>query len=416
MKQPTLAPYRILDLTNEIGFLCGKILADLGADVIKVESPCGDLARRIGPFFHNTPEAEKSLYWIGYNAGKRGITLNIESPKGRELFLKLLMTSDVLLESFTPGYLDQLNLSYAHLKRSFPRLIMTSITPYGQTGPFSRHKASDIEIMAMGGLMSLTGDPEGAPLRVSHPQSYLWTGMHAAVGTVFAIYHRGLTGKGQHVDVSAQASVVTALAHAPTFWDLNRDLPKRQGAFLTGRSVTGAKFRTMWRCKDGYVTFILYGGPAGQKSNQALVRWMEEEGKAPEFLRQKDWETFDIATMSQQEVDEMERAIEELLLAKTKEEFYHQAIERRILGYPVSTAKDICEDPQLEAREFWRSIPFPELSTNLVFPGPFAIFSRSFCGPSKKAPRIGEHNEEIYCGELGIAPEELTHLSQEGAV
>jgi crotonobetainyl-CoA:carnitine CoA-transferase CaiB-like acyl-CoA transferase len=411
-----LAPYRVLDLTSEVGFLCGKILADLGADVVKVEPPGGDHARKIGPFFQNIPDPEKSLYWIGYNAGKRGITLDIGHPRGKELFLKLLETSDVLFESFTPGYLDQLNLGYSNLKESFPRLIMTSITPYGQSGPFSCHAASDLEIMAMSGFMSLVGYPEGEPLRVSLPQSCLWAGMHAAVGTVFAIYHRGITGIGQHVDVSAQASVVTAMAHAPTFWDLNRSLPKREGEFLTGRSITGAKFRTMWRCKDGYVTFILYGGPAGRKSNKALVKWMEEEDMAPDFSRQKDWDTFDVASVTQEEVDLIEGSIAGFFLRKTKREFYHQVVAREILGYPVATAKDIYDDPQLEARKFWRKIPFPELSMELIFSGPFALFSRSPCGTTKKAPLIGEHNRQIFCEGLGLSSEDFRDLKREGVI
>lgn len=414
--RPTLAPYRVWDLTTELGFLCGKILADLGADVIKVERPGGDPGRRIGPFVQNSPESEKSLYWIGYNAGKRGITLDIGHAKGRQIFFALLKKSDVLLESFAPGFLAGIGLDYPHLKESFPCLIVTSITPYGQSGPFSRHKASDLEIMAMSGFMSLVGAPDGEPLRVSHPQSYVWAGMYAAVGTVFAIYHRGMMGRGQQVDVSAQASMVTSLAHAPTFWDLNRNLPTRQGEFLTGRSITGAKFKSMWRCEDGYVTFILYGGPAGRKSNQALVQWMEEEGRASDFLRQKEWDSFDIASVTQEEVDRTEEAIAGFFLSKTKKEFYRQAIERGIMGYPVSTAKDIFEDPQLQAREFWRKVPCPELSTDLLFPGPFAIFSRSSCGTTGKAPRIGEHNEEIYCGDLGLTKRELKRLNKQGVI
>src|ERR671923_1256029 len=149
-----LAPFRVLDLTDELGFLCGKILGDLGADVIKIERPGGDPARKLGPFFKNQPDAEKSLYWFGFNNNKRGITLNLESPKGRDLFSRLAAKADFIIESFVPGYQDRLNIGYSAVKRINPRIIHTSITPFGQTGPYSKFLASDIEIMAMSGCMS----------------------------------------------------------------------------------------------------------------------------------------------------------------------------------------------------------------------------------------------------------------------
>ena len=147
-----------MDLTDEKGSVCGKILGDLGADVIKVEKPGGDPARRIGPFFHNTADPEKSLHWCSFNSSKRGITLNLHDPEGREIFHKLSNTADIIIESFPPGYMDKLGLGYAALSASNPRLIMTSITPFGQTGPYKDRKASDIAILAMSGLMSITGD------------------------------------------------------------------------------------------------------------------------------------------------------------------------------------------------------------------------------------------------------------------
>ncbi len=304
-----LSPYRVLDLTDELGFLCGKILGDLGADVVKVEPPGGDPARRLGPFYGNQPDPEKSLYWFGFNNNKRGITLNLESAKGRELFCRLAAKVDFIIESFTPGYLDSLNIGYPALSRLNPRLILTSITPFGQTGPYSRFKASDIEIMALSGCMSLTGDPDRAPLRVSFPQSYAWTGSYAAIGALIAHYYREQTGEGQQVDVSAQACLLWAFSHAHIFWDLNRHVEKRAGSFMTGRSITGAKMRVFWPCKDGYLNFIIYGGEAGRRTNQALVEWMDSQGMAPEFLKQKDWKAFDIARVTQEEIDRMEDPI-----------------------------------------------------------------------------------------------------------
>ena len=411
-----LSPFRVLDLTDELGFLCGKILGDLGADVIKVERPGGDPARSIGPFFHAQPHPEKSLYWFGFNNNKRGVTLNLESPRGGELFLQLLAGAHFIIESFTPGYLDRLDLSYAALSRINPRLVHTSITPFGQTGPYSGFRASDIEIMAMSGCMSLTGDPDRPPLRITFPQSYHWTGSYAAVGTLAAHLHRQRTGEGQQVDVSAQACMLWAFSHAHTFWDLNRHLEKRAGSFMTGRSITGAKMRVFWPCKDGYLNFIIYGGEAGRKTNQALVEWMDSKGMAPEFLGKKEWKSFNIAAVTQEEIDRMEEPIARFFQQVAKKEFFEEVIKREMLGYPVATVEEIFQDPQLESRQFWQSLDHPELRTSILYPGGFARFSESPCKIWRRAPLIGEHNEEIYCGELGLTKRELEELNKEAVI
>lgn len=411
-----LSPYRVLDLTDELGFLCGKILGDLGADVIKVERPGGDPARSLGPFYGNEADPQKSLYWFGFNNNKRGITLNLATPKGRELFLRLVANIDFVVESFPPGYLADLSLSYAALSRTNPRLVLTSITPFGQSGPYSKFPASDIEIMALSGCMSLTGDPDRPPLRVTFPQSYVWTGSYASMGALMAHYHRELTGLGQQVDVSAQACMLWAFSHAHTFWDLNRHVEKRAGSFMTGRSITGARMRVFWPCKDGYLNFIIYGGEAGRRTNQALVEWMDSQGKAPEFLKQKDWKNFDIAQVTQAEIDGMEEPIGAFFKEVTKAEFFKEVVKRQMLGYPVASVKEIFEDPQHEARGFWQRVEHPELRCSIDYPGAFAKFSEGTCGIRRRAPLIGEHNEEVYCGELGMTKTELQELQREGIV
>jgi crotonobetainyl-CoA:carnitine CoA-transferase CaiB-like acyl-CoA transferase len=411
-----LSPYRALDLTDELGFLCGKILGDLGADVIKIEPPGGDPSRAIGPFYKNQIDPEKSLFWFGFNNNKRGITLNLESPRGRELFLQLVATSDFVIESFIPGYLDSLNLGYAALSKVNPRVVLTSITPFGQTGPYSRFKASDIEIMALSGCMSLTGDIDRPPLRVTFPQSCGWTGSYAATGALAAHYHRGRTGEGQQVDVSAQACLLWAFSHAHTFWDLNRHVEKRAGSFMTGRSITGAKMRVFWPCKDGYLNFIIYGGEAGRRTNQALVDWMDSQGTAPDFLKQKDWKTFDIAKVTQDEIDRMEEPIGEFFNGVTKADFFKQVVQRQMLGYPVASVKEIFEDPQHEARNFWQTVEHPELKSAIEYPGGFAKFSEGACQIWRRAPLIGEHNREIYGQELRMAPAEIAELQKQGVI
>jgi crotonobetainyl-CoA:carnitine CoA-transferase CaiB-like acyl-CoA transferase len=415
-KAGLLSPYRVLDLSNELGFLCGKILGDLGADVIKIEPPGGEPARRLGPFYGDQADPEKSLFWFGFNNNKRGITLNLESARGRELFAELVAKADFVIETFTPGHLDALNLGYTALAKINSRLVLTSITPFGQTGPYSKFKASDIEIMALSGCMSLTGDPDRPPLRVTFPQSYGWTGSYAAMGALIAHYHRELTGEGQQVDVSAQACLLWAFSHAHTFWDLNRQLEKRAGSFMTGRSITGAKMRVFWPCQDGYLNFIIYGGEAGRRTNQALVEWMDSKGMAPDFLKQKDWKTFDIAKVGQEEIDRMEAPIGNFFQGVTKAEFFTEVVKRQMLGYPVASVKEIFVDPQHQARSFWQTIEHPELQTSIDYPGGFAKFSNGACKIWRRAPLIGEHNQEIYGQELAMSPAEIAELKKQGVI
>ncbi len=411
-----LAPYRVLDLTDESGFLCGKILADLGADVIKIEPPGGDLARRIGPFHGDQPDPNKSLYWLSYNTDKRGITLNLEAPHGQELFKRLARSADFAIETYPPGRLDGLGLGSETLRRLNPRLVLISITPFGQSGPYQGYKGSDLVAMAMSGMMSLVGEPGKPPLRVSLPQAPMWAGMYAAAGGLIAHSYRELSGQGQHVDVSLQAGLLWALANAPAFWATNRTVPSRAGREVTGRSITGATMRAIYRCKDGYINFIIYGGAAGRRSNQALAEWLAEEGLASDGLLKKDWDHFDIAKSTQAEIDELERPTAALFRRKTKSEFLEQAYQREMLGYPVADARDILRDPHLHARDFWRAIEYPAFGQMLTSPGGFARFSEASVGPHRPAPGIGEHNTEIYRGELGLTDSELAELQRDRVI
>jgi crotonobetainyl-CoA:carnitine CoA-transferase CaiB-like acyl-CoA transferase len=403
-----LAPYRVLDLTDESGFSCGKILADLGADVIKIEPPRGDAARWLGPFPNDVPDPEKSLYFISYNAGKRGITLDIRTARGRDLLKRLASQADFIIETFPPGTLDRTEFE--------PRLVVVSITPFGQTGPYSNYKGSDLVLMAMSGLMSLIGEPGRMPLRVSLPQSPMWAGMYAAAGALMAHYHRQLTNVGQHVDVSIQSSLLWALANAPAFWATNRAAPARGGSRITGRSMTGARMRAIYQCNDGYINFIIYGGKAGRRSNQALVQWLAEHGLATDSLLRKDWAHFSIETSTQEELDEIEGPTSKLFMRYTKAEFLEQAFKREMIGYPVANARDILDDPHLKDREFWRDLDKSILGTPVRFPGIFARFSQT--GPTRfqPSPRLGEHNTEIYEGELGLTPTEIVRLREENII
>jgi crotonobetainyl-CoA:carnitine CoA-transferase CaiB-like acyl-CoA transferase len=412
-KTDALAPFRVLDLTDEKGFLCGKILGDLGADVIKVERPGGDASRRLGPFYHDEPHPEKSLYWFGHNVNKRGITLNLECADGRALYMKLVKNADIVVESFPPGHLDGLGLGYEDLREfTKGRIVMTSITPFGQEGPYKSYKASDLGIMAMSGCMSLLGDPDRPPVRTSIPVSYMWAGSYAALGTIMALFHKQMTGIGQHVDVSAQASAAWAADTAPFYWEAEGKLTKRVGNAIAGRSIHGAVMKAAYPCKDGYVCWLIYGARAGSITNKEMVKWMDEKGMATEWLKAKDWEKFDPAHATQTDFDQIMGPVAEFLAQVSKAEFQEETVNRRIMGYPVSSAQDIMENPQIGSRGVWQRVEHRELNTWITYPGSWVKMTRSGCGIRRPAPLIGEHNEEIYVKEMGLSKSDLVVLKE----
>lgn len=411
-----LAPYRVLDVTGPLGFLTGKILADLGADVIKIEPPGGDPSRCWPPYLNTDNGSPQGLYWLAFNANKRGITLNLHSRDGQRVFLQLAAQADFVLESFAPGTLDRWGLGYDRLRRENPGLILVSITPFGQDGPYRDFQGFDLEIMALSGAMSLAGEEAGEPMRVTVPQAPMWVGAEAAMGALTALAYRALTGRGQQVDVSAQVAVMAALAHAPAFWDLNRTNPERAGIYLTGRSINGAKMRAIWPCCDGWINFIIYGGSAGRHTNQQLVAWMDEKGMAPEWLKQIDWDTFEVTKITQEEVDKLEAPIGDFFLSLTKQEFLEGVLRRQMLGYPVSTVADIYHDRQLEARRFWQEVSPADMGLTLKYPGGFAVINGDRLMIKRPAPRLGQHNQEIYVQELHLSPSTMRQLHAAGVI
>jgi crotonobetainyl-CoA:carnitine CoA-transferase CaiB-like acyl-CoA transferase len=402
---------RVLDLTDKNGYLCGKILADLGADVVKVEKPGGDPDRCIGPFYQHTPNRERSLLWLSYNANKRGITLKLDSRDGQQILRTLASKADLIIESFPPGYLDALGLGYTSLCELNPRIIYTSITPFGQTGPYRNYKASDLVVMAMSGLLYITGRPDEPPVRISFPQSFLLASAHAAAASLIAYFHRETTGQGQFVDVSAQECALWEISNAVPLWELNHKILKRVGSYLSGR-WTDTKQKLLWRCKDGYVIFYILGGDFGLKTNRAVAAWLQEVGLASELLAHFDWTAFDMSRQTQEMQDQMERPIAELFLRYTKAELYSEALKRKIMLCPVSTARDIRENTQLCARDFWTEVDYPEIPAQITYPGPFAKLSETPLTKLRKAPLPGEHNAEIYEKELGLSKRELALLHQ----
>lgn len=343
-QEALLEGLRVVDASDRLGWLAGRLLADLGAEVTKVEAPAADI---------------ESSDWRALNVNKRLLRIDAAPGSGsapQAELDELLAGADILIA--TPA--DKAALGYARLAALHPRLIVVAVTPFGLDGPKAGWLASDLEIMAAGGAMSLAGEPGGTPLRVSAPQACGWAGAQAAVGALVALAARARSGRGDLVDVSAQAAVITALAHAPAFFDLLGTVPTRAGAFITGRSLKGARFRVFWPCRDGYLNFILYGGSAGRRTNEQLVAWMRERGAGLAALDGIDWSRFDPTRSTQDEIDVLEAPIARFLAGLTKREFLDQAHRREMLGYPVSTVADIAADPQLRAREFWQDVRAPD--------------------------------------------------------
>lgn len=345
----------VIDATDRFGWLAGRILADLGADVIKIDQPGTDRSK---------PE------WRAFNVNKRVLEADPSRPANASAFGEMLAKADVCLVTPAPresgGAFDPDALRKAH-----PRLVVVVITPFGREGPRKDWRATDLEVMAAGGAMSMAGEPGGIPVRISEPQSYCWAGTHAAMGALTALVHRDVTGRGDLVEVSAQSSVVIALSHAPAFFDLLGEKPTRAGAFMTGRSIKGARYRVFWPCRDGWLNFIFYGGVAGRRTNEQLVAWMRERGADLGHLADIDWARFDPTKADQAEVDALEAPAMKFFAGITKREYLIEAHKREMLGYPVSTVADLVTDPQIEARGFFQKVAGAEAGE--TYCGSFAL-------------------------------------------
>lgn len=391
----------------------GRLLADLGARVIKIEPPGGSPSR-IGPYYKDDVNPEKSLFWWAYNTGKSGITLDITRPEGKEIFKDLVLKADAVLESFDPGYLDNLKLGYNDLCEIKPGIILTSITPFGQKGPKAQYHASDLTVWASGAYLFACGNPDRAPTWISFPQAGLFGGTEGAIGTMTAIWYRNNTGEGQHVDVSMQESALSPNLNVLQMWDVSGVEFRRLGGALYVPS-TGVQQPIYFRCRDGYVMILVQGGNEPFISSSVrLVEWMEEEKMAPVWLTRLNWQTdYDATTMSQQTANMVGETVEKFTLTKTKAELYQEgAIKRKIMIAPVATTRDINEDIQLESRNYWEKLYHDELGDSVIYCGPFVKMSETPLKYKSRAPMIGEHNDEIFRRELGISPTQIDLLKQ----
>ncbi len=418
MAAQLLEGVRVLDFTDEKGLLCGKLLADMGADVIVLEPPGGNPARNLGPFYRDQPGSETSLYWWAYNTNKRSAVLDLQQADGRALFRRLLQTADIVVESFAPGTLSALGLYYHALQQLNPRLILASITGFGQTGPYKDYQAPDIVGLAMGGFAYLSGDADRHPVRVGQPQAYLHAAAEAAAGAMVAYYECQQSGLGQHVDVSMQTCVIGTLMNASPFPQLHGENITRGGIYLTS---LGGKRRMVYPCKDGYLSFLAIGGVMGANAMRELTAWMASENMAPEMFRNMDWDSWDVvATMQaedgQQQIDMVEAAVGAFFMAHTKEELYEGSIARRILLAPISNMRDIAENKQLADRGYFIDLEHDALGETIRYPGAVGQLSETPLQITRRAPHLGEHNQAIYSGELGLLPEEMMRLHELGVI
>jgi benzylsuccinate CoA-transferase BbsE subunit len=396
-----LTGYRVLDLGDDKGVLCTKIMADLGADVITIEPPGGAVTRSHAPFYHDQTHPERSLFFWYFHANKRSITLHLERPDGQALFKTLVKTADVLVETFPPGYLDRLGLGYTDLQALHPGLVMTSITGFGSTGAYCHYKAPDLVGLAMGGLMYLCGEPDGAPVPPGGQQGDHLAALNGVTGTLIALWHRELTGEGQHVDVSMQAAVANALETTHQTYDFNRDIRTR-----FGHKREGAAY--IVPCQDGYVALIC----ASKLGWPQLVQWMQDEGCGESV---SDARLVDDIYRFEHDAT-VHAALCAFLAPKTKQEIYAEAQRRRLPLAPVNTPCDLVESPQLQARGFFVSVEHPELGATIRYPGAPYVLSETPWRLRQRPPLLGEHNEAIYVQELGLSHADLTALQAGGVI
>lgn len=412
-----LNPYRVLDLTTERGLLCGQILADLGADVIKIEPPGGSSARKLGPFYQDQEDAENSLYWWAYNRNKRGVTLDITRSEGQDMLRRLAQGAKFLIESDNPGTLTQYGLSYDELAADNPGLIYVSITPFGQDGPKASYADSDLIILASSGPLVITGDEDRPPVRLSVPQGYLHASAAAAPAALIALYESHRSNRGQHIDISAQQAAAQATQSTILSAPLNDAETRRMAG---GAKMGPLEIRLLWPAKDGHVSIAYLFGSAFAHFTKRLMDWIYEEGLCDKEVQQMDWVgmgggLFGGDPKTLEDYERLKLIVEDFTKTKTKAELFQNALERGLLVAPVTTIDEVVESKQLESRQYWTTVDHEEIGKAFAYPGPFAKFSEQPISYTRRPPKIGEHNAEVY-GELGLDAQALAELHSKGII
>lgn len=404
-----LAGYRVLDFADEKGQLCARVLAELGADVIKVEPRDGDPTRLNGPFFKGEPGPNTSLYWWAMNGSKRSVTCELRLDAGRDLARRLIEKADIVVETCAPGTAAALGLDHASVSATNPGAIHVSITNFGQTGPYKDFLATDIVGAAMGGQMYLNGDPERGPVRTTAPQAYAQVNFQAAVGAMTALYARGVNGGvGQHVDVSMQEAMANAMDNAQATWDIRHVNVSGPGVRRNSSGIIGPRY--LFETADGWVACLQVGGLIGANANP-IIDWLAEAGEA-QGLESPQWRArlTALQPLPREDVEVVESVLAAFCKSRGKEALVAEA-QRRGSGWaPVFGPREIVESKHLAGRDYWVRVAHEDLGESFIYPGvPFKL-SETPALHRGRAPHIGEHNEQVYGELLGLDAAELRRL------
>ena len=408
-----LGNLRVLELSDVIGEWCGKLMADMGADVIKIEPPGGVAERRIGPFYQDVPHPDRSLHFWHYNTSKRGITLNLETEEGRDLFRKMVTSADVLLETYQPDYLPSLGLGYEELQKINPQLVMCSLTPFGQTGPWRHYRSSDLVHMAAGGQMASTGYneedvPDPPPIAAGGGNAWHMGSHYAYIAIMAAVCMRDGIGEGQYIDASVHsACALTTEGAIPTYL-FTKQVVRRN----TGRHHSvGPMPRWQHPTKDGrYVNFSLVGRLTPDFMKR-LIDWMDSKGVEHDL---NDLKNVEPEALQKQQAH-ISEVVERFFASITQEEAYHEGQQRRLLIGAVHAPEDILDEQHWHDRGFFVEVEHPELGRSFTYPGGASIYPQSPWKIYRRAAVIGEHNQEVF-GEIGLDLLELGVLREAGVI
>ncbi|MEE9285606.1 MAG: CoA transferase [Dehalococcoidia bacterium] len=398
-----LTGLRVLDLTHNIaGPVAAKLLADYGADVIKIERPRGgDPARSSGPFLHDLPHPDRSGLFLHLNTSKRGITLNLKSDTGRAILNELVAAADAVVESFRPGTMDRLGIGYDALSAIQPRLVLTSISNFGQDGPYRDFRASEITEYGMGGAMFATGYPGREPMKLGGNVIQSQAGQAAALATVIALFGVEARGRGEHLDVSIMETQAASQDRRATMLIAYQFI-----GLVNGRTHRpGALGGGVRPCADGYVNIA------------AQARWfpivMEMAGH-PELVKDPRFATVEARNRPEAH-EELEPYLIPWYMERTMREIWTEAQGRKLLSGPVYSPRDTIEDPYFRRRQYWETIAHPATGP-IEYPGRAFRVHTMARQARRPAPTLGQHNQEVLCGELGYSRRDLERLRAAGVI
>jgi crotonobetainyl-CoA:carnitine CoA-transferase CaiB-like acyl-CoA transferase len=403
-----LAGIRVLDLADNAVAYASRLLADLGAEVIRIEPPHGNAMRRAAPL-EITDVGVTSCAHAFWNANKKGITLDLRCADGRRLFGDLVAKSDVVIETFAPGTLSAWGIGYETMKDRNPGIVLVSVTPYGQTGPCAKFRATDLTLLAAGGLLSLGGYPEIGPVAVAGEQGYLAAAIFGAVATLKALLEREGTNHGQWLDVSGQECIAFALEDAIPEWYLQGSIRQRTGD-QAREAGTG-----VYPCQDGYISMVA-GRLGTAKAFKTLVQWIAESGTpGGDALLDERWQDFTFR-QSPEGIARFAEIFALFCATRGKQELYRDGQARQIAIAPVNSVADIVDDHQLRANGFFRSLHDGALDRNVTVPGPPYRLARTPATLRSAAPASGRHNRAVYMDALGLSEGDLCALVSAGVV